>query len=135
MVVWLLHYVEGSIPAQILVSQTGSCPGLELVYKNRQTVCKGIHDPGEIHSVRKRQNLNFIISGLNNAWCFVQKLYLIVKKEVLYTGPLGLATYLTGSIFIDRKNSKEAYKLLERATEVMIQDKVRNSIVLVQYLF
>ncbi|KAJ8734125.1 hypothetical protein PYW07_014676 [Mythimna separata] len=65
------------------------------------------------------------IAGFINAWYLVRKLYLIVKKEVLYTGPLGIVTYLCGSIFIDRKNSKEANKILECTTELMTRDKIK----------
>lgn len=65
------------------------------------------------------------IGGMTNAWCVIRKLHLIAKKEVLYTGPVGIMTYLCGSIFIDRNKPKEAYKSLETATRFMTQDKAK----------
>lgn len=38
--------------------------------------------------------------------------------------PFGLSAYLAGVVFIDRNNSKDAYKALEATTEVMIKNKV-----------
>lgn len=73
---------------------------------------------------RDRLYVHLLISGLNNAWYLVRKLFLIAKKEVLYTGPLGIVTYLCGSLFIDRKKPNEANRILESTAQLMTRDKV-----------
>ncbi|CAH0699148.1 unnamed protein product [Spodoptera exigua] len=71
----------------------------------------------------------FDSTGINNLWVVAKKLIMIAKKEVLlYTGPLGLAAYLCGSIFIDRKNQKEAYQKLEITKQMMIQENYKTLI-------
>ncbi|XP_022115793.2 1-acyl-sn-glycerol-3-phosphate acyltransferase beta isoform X2 [Pieris rapae] len=59
------------------------------------------------------------ILGLFNIWHIVDKLTAIAKKEIFYVWPFGLAAYLGGVVFIDRKNTKEAYKQLEVTAEAM----------------
>ncbi|XP_035429664.2 1-acyl-sn-glycerol-3-phosphate acyltransferase beta [Spodoptera frugiperda] len=67
----------------------------------------------------------FDSSGINHVWVVAKKVLLIAKKELLHTGPLGVAMYLCGAIFIDRKNQKQAYQKLEIAKQFMIQENYK----------
>ncbi|CAK1599657.1 unnamed protein product [Parnassius mnemosyne] len=63
--------------------------------------------------------------GLYNIWELADKLTVVVKKELLYIMPFGLAAYLAGIIFIDRRNSKHAYDQLKITTDVMVKEKTK----------
>ncbi|CAK1599659.1 unnamed protein product [Parnassius mnemosyne] len=63
--------------------------------------------------------------GLFNIWESAKKLTVVVKKELLYAMPFGLAAYLAGLIFIDRKNTKHAYDQLKITTDVMMKEKTK----------
>lgn len=59
-----------------------------------------------------------------NIWHVADKVAAIARKEIFYVWPFGLAAYLAGVVFIDRTNSKDAYKQLKVTSEVMIKNKV-----------
>lgn len=48
----------------------------------------------------------------------------VAKKELLYAGPFGLASYLCGLIFIDRVHSHSARNSVNTATEIVKEKKV-----------
>lgn len=58
------------------------------------------------------------------AWDKVDKIVAIVKKELWYLGIIALVAYKCGTIFIDRKNPKNAYKTLEKISNVLKTDGV-----------
>lgn len=60
-----------------------------------------------------------------HAWDHIDKMCVVMKKEFLYAGTFGIGAYLVGSVFVDRKNAKNAYKSLEATTEVLTKQKVR----------
>ncbi|XP_026323912.1 1-acyl-sn-glycerol-3-phosphate acyltransferase beta-like [Hyposmocoma kahamanoa] len=65
------------------------------------------------------------ILGMFNIWHVVDKLAAVAKKEIFYIGPIGLTAYFAGTVFIDRKNAKNAYKQLKITTEVMVRKKTK----------
>ncbi|XP_045452641.1 1-acyl-sn-glycerol-3-phosphate acyltransferase alpha-like [Melitaea cinxia] len=65
------------------------------------------------------------ILGLFNIWGAVGKLAPVAKKEIFYVWPFGLAAYLAGVVFIDRKNTKDAYEQLKITSEVMVKQKTK----------
>lgn len=60
-----------------------------------------------------------------NIWHVAVKIAAVARKELFYVWPFGLAAYLAGVVFIDRNNSKDAYKTLKATSEVMIKNKVK----------
>lgn len=58
-------------------------------------------------------------------WRYMDKCTVIAKKEILYTGPFGLAAYLCGLIFIPRVQSDKAKTIMNLAVEQIKPDKVR----------
>lgn len=54
----------------------------------------------------------------------------VAKKELMYAMPFGLAAYLAGVVFIDRKNTKSAYSQLKVTSDVMVHQKVFTVILL-----
>ncbi|XP_047539531.1 1-acyl-sn-glycerol-3-phosphate acyltransferase beta-like [Vanessa atalanta] len=65
------------------------------------------------------------ILGLFNIWNDVGKLAPIAKKELFYVWPFGLAAYLAGVVFIDRKNARGAYEQLKITSDVMVKNKTK----------
>ncbi|XP_045761573.1 1-acyl-sn-glycerol-3-phosphate acyltransferase alpha-like [Maniola jurtina] len=65
------------------------------------------------------------ILGLFNIWHVAVKVAAVARKELFYVWPFGLSAYLAGVVFIDRNNSKDAYKTLEATSEVMIKNKTK----------
>ncbi|XP_072936226.1 1-acyl-sn-glycerol-3-phosphate acyltransferase alpha-like [Epargyreus clarus] len=65
------------------------------------------------------------ILGLFNIWHVAGKMTAVARKEIFYVWPFGLAAYLAGVVFIDRNNSKDAYKQLKITSEVMVKNKVK----------
>ncbi|XP_045455544.1 1-acyl-sn-glycerol-3-phosphate acyltransferase alpha-like [Melitaea cinxia] len=65
------------------------------------------------------------ILGMFNIWHVAGKIAAVAKKELFYFWPFGLAAYLAGVVFIDRNNSKDAYKTLKTTSDVMIKKKTK----------
>lgn len=65
-----------------------------------------------------------MIPGMFNIWHVADKVAAIARKEIFYVWPFGLAAYLAGVVFIDRNNSKDAYRQLKATSEIMIKNKV-----------
>ncbi|XP_014357857.2 1-acyl-sn-glycerol-3-phosphate acyltransferase alpha [Papilio machaon] len=65
------------------------------------------------------------ILGMFNIWHVAVKIAAIARKEIFYVWPFGLAAYLAGVVFIDRNNSKDAYKQLKITSDVMINNKTK----------
>ncbi|XP_042329567.1 1-acyl-sn-glycerol-3-phosphate acyltransferase alpha-like [Sceloporus undulatus] len=49
----------------------------------------------------------------------------IAKKELLYLGPVGLACWVCGLIFIDRKKKKAAMDIMEHVAQIMRKEDLR----------
>lgn len=59
-----------------------------------------------------------------NVWGVANKLSVIAKNQLFYVWPFGLAAYLSGVIFIDRSNPKNAYKQISVVSDVLVEKKV-----------
>ncbi|KAG7209176.1 hypothetical protein KM043_015313 [Ampulex compressa] len=57
---------------------------------------------------------------LGELWPVLENCKVIAKKEILYLGPFGLAAWLWGTIFINRRKGEEAHDTLN-ATAIAIQ--------------
>lgn len=53
------------------------------------------------------------------------RISVVSKKEVLYLFPFGLAAFLWGTLFIDRKNPKNAQNTINKEAKAIIEKKVR----------
>ena len=57
---------------------------------------------------------------------FPPRTTILAKKELIYAGPFGLAAWLAGVIFVDRKNRIKAQEAMNYAAQVMHKDNVSN---------
>ncbi|XP_050359267.1 1-acyl-sn-glycerol-3-phosphate acyltransferase alpha-like [Nymphalis io] len=62
---------------------------------------------------------------LGNLWLSLGKAVCVSKKEIIYYFPFGLAMYLTDTIFIDRKNPKDAHKVLQMKAKKKLENKTK----------
>ena len=53
--------------------------------------------------------------GMASVW--PERCACLVKKELMYAGPFGLAALLCGSVFIDRYNSEKAVDTMKKHVE------------------
>lgn len=72
---------------------------------------------------------------LSHIWNAVKyAITVVIKKEVLYVLPFGPSAYLAGVIFINRSNSRSAYKELQETKELIISQKVCITIHIYKYI-
>jgi len=61
---------------------------------------------------------------LGELWLAMDNCTVISKKEILYLGPFGLACWLWGTLFIDRKNVGESCQIINATAESIRLAKV-----------
>lgn len=66
---------------------------------------------------------------LAELWPVLERCTVIAKKAVLYLGSYGLASWLWGTIFIDRKNSN-AHNKVNSTVEIINKRKVYNCLII-----
>jgi len=57
------------------------------------------------------------VLGMFWIWDKMKRCSAVAKKELFYLWPFGLALWLSGTIFIDRLNTKQAKQQLQKAAE------------------
>ncbi|XP_011500364.1 PREDICTED: 1-acyl-sn-glycerol-3-phosphate acyltransferase alpha [Ceratosolen solmsi marchali] len=79
-----------------------------------------VNDSGAIVLINHQSNLDLCV--LAELWPVLQKCTVISKKQVLYFGTFGLASWLWGTIFIDRVKKEEAQRTVN-STATIIQQR------------
>jgi len=75
----------------------------------------------KIIEIRIIKLVNIVLGEL---WLAMENCTVISKKEIMYLGPFGLATWLWGTVFIDRKNVEEAQRIINATAESIRLAKV-----------
>lgn len=70
--------------------------------------------------------IHIIVSVLSEIWPVMDRCTVISKKEIFYFWPFGLASWLWGTIFIDRLNKESAQKTINKTGETINQRQVIN---------
>lgn len=65
-----------------------------------------------------------IFPGLFGLMGVVYNITIVAKKIIFYMWPAGLAGYLGGIIYIDRKDGKTAYKQLQEISHALTHNQV-----------
>ncbi|KAK4881583.1 hypothetical protein RN001_004902 [Aquatica leii] len=107
------------IPAKALRMSTWIL-GLKYEVKGLENV---IHGSGCVVLINHQSALDLII--LAELWPLMDRCTVISKKEVFYLWPFGLATWLWGTIFIDRLNSKKAQSTVNSIGKIIRERKAR----------
>ncbi|KAJ8933480.1 hypothetical protein NQ314_013978, partial [Rhamnusium bicolor] len=79
---------------------------------------------GLTHSVEGLENVVKDSGFLACLWPVIDNCTVISKKEVFYMQPFGLASWLWGTIFIDRVNAKGAKSAVNKTGEIIRNRKV-----------
>ncbi|CAG0904804.1 unnamed protein product [Cyprideis torosa] len=80
-------------------------------------------DQGAIVVSNHQSMLDYL--GMCELWDVAGKLTAVAKKEILYSGPFGLAAYLCDLVFINRMNSDESKQILKEAGQKMKKEKIK----------
>lgn len=70
----------------------------------------------------------FLILVLAELWPTLERCTVVSKKIILYLGTFGLASWLWGTIFIDRGNVQDAQQKINSTAEIINKRKVKNKI-------
>lgn len=68
----------------------------------------------------------FLISVLGKLWPIIGRATVVAKKELLYLFPFGPATWLWGTLFIDRNNKKSAQNAINKESKAINEKMVRS---------
>ncbi|XP_034950998.1 1-acyl-sn-glycerol-3-phosphate acyltransferase alpha isoform X2 [Chelonus insularis] len=82
-----------------------------------------IKDSGAIVLINHQSSLDVIV--LAELWPILEHCTVIAKKQVLWLGSYGLATWLWGTIFIDKKKGSSAQDTLNSTAEIIKKRKAK----------
>ncbi|KOC69133.1 1-acyl-sn-glycerol-3-phosphate acyltransferase alpha, partial [Habropoda laboriosa] len=81
-----------------------------------------VNESGSVILVNHQSALDMTVMGV--LWSLIDNCAAIAKKEILYAGQLGLASWLWGTIFINRRNSEEARSIMNATAKSIRDSKV-----------
>uniref|UniRef100_A0A0A9YMB9 1-acylglycerol-3-phosphate O-acyltransferase n=3 Tax=Lygus hesperus TaxID=30085 RepID=A0A0A9YMB9_LYGHE len=64
------------------------------------------------------------ILGMFELWPVMKRCTVVAKKELLYSGPFGLAAWLCGLVFINRLNSEASRQAINMTTKQLRENKI-----------
>ncbi|KAG5881860.1 hypothetical protein JTB14_022445 [Gonioctena quinquepunctata] len=94
--------------------------GLKYTIEGHENILK---EGGGVVLINHQSFLDLII--LAQIWPLIPNCTVISKKEIFYLQPFGLASWLWGTIFIDRVNPKDAQKAINKTGETIKNRKAR----------
>ncbi|KAG5897065.1 hypothetical protein JTB14_025881 [Gonioctena quinquepunctata] len=94
--------------------------GLRWIVKGKENLEK---DQACIILANHQSSLDVL--GMFELWRTMDKCTVIAKKELLYSGPFGLAAYLCGIIFIPRIQTDRAKIIMNEAADMLKNDKTK----------
>ncbi|KAK5649747.1 hypothetical protein RI129_000776 [Pyrocoelia pectoralis] len=94
--------------------------GLNYEIKGKENIIK---DSGCVVLINHQSALDLII--LAQLWPIMDNCTVISKKEVFYLWPFGLASWLWGTIFIDRLNPEKAQSIVNNTGKTIREKKAR----------
>ncbi|KFB37355.1 AGAP002021-PA-like protein [Anopheles sinensis] len=65
------------------------------------------------------------ILGMFDFWHLMDKCTVIAKRELFFAWPFGLAAWLSGLIFIDRRHTQRAQAAMNDSTDMLIQKRTK----------
>ncbi|GAB1861077.1 1-acyl-sn-glycerol-3-phosphate acyltransferase [Camponotus japonicus] len=99
------------MPARCVV-RIAKIIGIKFRFRGKENILK---DSGCVVLINHQSSLDLCVLG--ELWLAMENCTVISKKEIMYLGPFGLATWLWGTVFIDRKNVEEAQRIINATAE------------------
>ncbi|XP_015437878.1 PREDICTED: 1-acyl-sn-glycerol-3-phosphate acyltransferase alpha [Dufourea novaeangliae] len=97
-------------PVAYVIKQIIKFLGVKFHVRGKENIVK---NSGSIVLINHQSVVDLCV--LAELWPLLKRGTVIAKKEILYFGLFGITTWLWGTIFIDRKRSKEAQDILNDA--------------------
>ncbi|EEB14300.1 1-acyl-sn-glycerol-3-phosphate acyltransferase alpha, putative [Pediculus humanus corporis] len=82
-----------------------------------------VQDSGAVVLINHQSIIDLIV--LAELWPIMDHCTVISKKEIFYLGPFGLASYLWGTIFIDRLNPDKAKDTINKTGKIVQMRKAK----------
>lgn len=108
------------IPAWCLKKMYYTLMGIKFEIRGKENI---IRDSGCIVLINHQSMLD--LGVLAELWSVLERCVVISKKEILYFGPFGLASWLWGTIFINRRNAEEARKTINSTSKYVREAKMK----------
>ncbi|XP_020294374.1 1-acyl-sn-glycerol-3-phosphate acyltransferase alpha isoform X1 [Pseudomyrmex gracilis] len=99
------------VPARCVV-RIAKIIGINFRFRGKENIIK---DSGCVVLINHQSSLDLCVLG--ELWLTMDHCSVISKKEILYLGPFGLACWLWGTVFIDRKNVEESREIINATAE------------------
>ncbi|XP_011061963.1 PREDICTED: 1-acyl-sn-glycerol-3-phosphate acyltransferase alpha isoform X3 [Acromyrmex echinatior] len=99
------------VPARCVVT-VAKIIGMNFHFRGKENIVK---DSGCIVLINHQSSLDLCVLG--ELWLAMDNCTVISKKEILYLGPFGLACWLWGTLFIDRKNVGKSCQIINATVE------------------
>ncbi|OXU21976.1 hypothetical protein TSAR_014706 [Trichomalopsis sarcophagae] len=100
--------------------QAAKVIGINYQVRGKENIVK---DSGAVVLINHQSNLDLCV--LAELWPILQRCTVISKKQVLYFGTFGLASWLWGTIFIDRVKKEEAQSTVNSTAEIIKRRKAK----------
>ncbi|XP_015599467.1 1-acyl-sn-glycerol-3-phosphate acyltransferase alpha [Cephus cinctus] len=110
---------NASIPA-FLCNQVGKLLGVNIISRGHENI---VDDTGSVVLINHQSGLDLLV--LSTLWLIMDRCTVVSKKEILYLGPFGLASWLWGTIFIDRLNAEKAQNTINSTAEIIKKKKAK----------
>ncbi|XP_076252911.1 1-Acylglycerol-3-phosphate O-acyltransferase 2 isoform X2 [Rhynchophorus ferrugineus] len=94
--------------------------GIKVRVEGIENIVRGT---GSVVLINHQSQLDLLV--LAHLWPIMDNCTVIAKKEVFYLQPFGLASWLWGTIFINRVKSKDAQDTVNQTGEIIRQRKAR----------
>ncbi|EZA59803.1 1-acyl-sn-glycerol-3-phosphate acyltransferase alpha [Ooceraea biroi] len=99
------------VPAMCVV-RIAKIIGMNFRFRGKENIIK---DTGCVVLINHQSSLDLCVLG--ELWLTMKNCCVISKKEIMYLGPFGLASWLWGTVFIDRKNVEESRQIINDTAE------------------
>ncbi|XP_046415608.1 1-acyl-sn-glycerol-3-phosphate acyltransferase beta isoform X1 [Neodiprion fabricii] len=113
------HWKNALIPAWG-ARQIAKLLGIQFHVRGKENIVK---DTGCVVLINHQSGLDLCV--LAELWPVLERCTVISKKEILYLGPFGLASWLWGTIFIDRRQAEQAHSTMNSTADIINNRKAK----------
>ncbi|XP_012215795.1 1-acyl-sn-glycerol-3-phosphate acyltransferase alpha-like isoform X3 [Linepithema humile] len=107
------------VPARCVV-KIAKIIGINFHFRGKENI---VQDSGCVVLINHQSSLDLCVLG--KLWLAMDNCSVVSKKEILYLGPFGLACWLWGTVFIDRRKAEESCRIINATSESIRLSKRR----------
>ncbi|XP_023289495.1 1-acyl-sn-glycerol-3-phosphate acyltransferase beta [Orussus abietinus] len=126
-VTWYLPFMflrpgswKNALPPAWCSRQTAKLLGIQFEIRGKENI---VQDSGCVVLINHQSSIDLFV--LAELWPVLERCTVVSKKEILYLGQFGLATWLWGTIFIDRLNVEQAHTTINSTADIINQRKAK----------